>query len=293
MPVPTLRPQKTTMVIIKTWGGRCLVSLPLLNLSEKYLACNATPGKAPPQKTQQRPPDRQTRQREKPEKHPRERRRKEKKTRRGGNLGEEEHEDERVEGEVHVRDEETQGESQTPEKGFGFPQRLRKKERKRERERERTASTKPTKQPEKKERTTNTKANKGAGLKGHQSKHHTNSRDKTPNKTTKNIPEQPNKETSTNPTSLGGLHTAGWRGPWAALHLLRRHPRGPWYRGVRGPPHHGNRPRWRKNKHHVRQVTCTPESWARLLAGPYRLKRPLSQSIQEANSTAIINRTDS
>ena len=146
MPVPTLRPQKTTMVIIKTWGGRCLVSLPLLNLSEKYLACNATPVKAPPQKTQQRPPDRQTRQREKPEKHPRERRRK-KKTRRGGNLGEEEHEDERVEGEVHVRDEETQGESQTPEKGFGFPQRLRKKERKKERERERERERRRRNQP--------------------------------------------------------------------------------------------------------------------------------------------------
>ena len=47
--------------------------------------------------------------------------------------------------------------------------------------------------------------------------------------------------------SLGGIITAGWRGPWAALRFLRRHPGGPWYRGVRGPPHHGNRPRWRKN----------------------------------------------
>ena len=208
----------------------------------------------------------------------------------GHDLGEEEHGDERVEGEVHVRDEETQGESQTPEKGFGFPQRLRKKERERERERRRRSQ--PNNQRKRRGQQT-PKRTRGQVLKGTKTSIIPTPETKPRTKQPKNIPEQPNNETSTNPTSLGGLHTAGWRGPWAALHLLRRHPRGPWYRGVRGPPHHGNRPRWRKNKHHVRQVTCTPESWARLLAGPYRLKRPLSQSIQEANSTAIINRTDS
>ena len=56
--------------------------------------------------------------------------RKKKKTGRGGNLGGKgaEH-DVRVEVVVRGRDEETQGESQTPEKGFGFPQHLRERER--------------------------------------------------------------------------------------------------------------------------------------------------------------------
>ena len=49
--VPTRRPQKITMIIIKKWGGRCLVSLPLLTLSRQHLACNAT-RRAPPQKTE-------------------------------------------------------------------------------------------------------------------------------------------------------------------------------------------------------------------------------------------------
>ena len=67
------------------------------------------------------------------------------------------------------------------------------------------------------------------------------------------------KRTKPSIQSLRGIITAGWRGPWAALHFLRRHPRGPWYRGVRKPPHHGNRPRWRNNKKPARQEAKTPE----------------------------------
>ena len=65
----------------------------------------------------------------------------------------------RVEGVVLVREEETQGESQTPKQGFGFPQHLR--ERKTERQ---TSSTNiPT---TRKKEDTNINANKGQVLKG-------------------------------------------------------------------------------------------------------------------------------
>ena len=51
--------------------------------------------------------------------------------------------------------------------------------------------------------------------------------------------------------------------------LLGRRPRGPQYRGVRRPPHYGNPPWKRKNKHNVRHRTKTPKDWARHLAGPH------------------------
>ena len=37
-------------------------------------------------------------------------------------------------------------------------------------------------------------------------------------------------------------------GPMGRPALLGSHPKGPQYRGVRVPPHYGNRPRWRKKR---------------------------------------------
>ena len=85
-------------------------------------------------------------------------------------LGEEVEQGVRVEVVVLGREEETQGESQTPEKGFGFPQHLRKKEK------EKTA---PTKQPNTKRERGDTKhlGIQGSGLEGRQTKHHSNPKD--------------------------------------------------------------------------------------------------------------------
>ena len=100
----------------------------------------------------------------------RRRRRKKKKQVREPDLGEEVEQGVRVEVVVLGREEETQGESQTPEKGFGFPQHLRKKEK------EKTA---PTKQPNTKRERGDTKhlGIQGSGLEGRQTKHHSNPKD--------------------------------------------------------------------------------------------------------------------
>ena len=58
-------------------------------------------------------------------------------------------------------------------------------------------------------------------------------------------------------------------GPMGRPALLGTRPRGPQYRGVRSPPHYGNRPWKRKNKQNARHQAKTPKGWARLLAGPH------------------------
>ena len=105
-----------------------IVSLPPKRLCIIHLACNA---EEPPKKPNT---DHQTDRQSNEKKHQRNNHAsadEKKKTRRGGNLGEGENEDERIEVVVLGRDEETQGEPQTPRRGFGFPQRLREREEKR------------------------------------------------------------------------------------------------------------------------------------------------------------------
>ena len=159
-----------------------------------------------------------------PEKHPRERRReKKKKTRRGGNLGEGENEDERIEVVVLGRDEETQGEPQTPRRGFGFPQRLREKEETRKHGVDETNHAK-----EKKRRGTHTRAKYGSGLEG--LKNQTNDQPQRQKRDTinqitetKTVTEKRTEE----PIHVSrDLSTAGWRGPWAALPSPEESPRG-------------------------------------------------------------------
>ena len=177
MPVPTLQAPKMTMIInLKKVGD---VSSPYPGLhcinvilhAMQHETTNART-KETTKKNQHRPPDRQTRQREKHQRAPT-RSSTEKKTRRDGNLGEGENEDERIEGVVLGRDEETQGESQTPEKGFGFPQHLRKRERKRENGVDETNQT----TRERKRGDSKHRGRQGSGLEGRQTKQHSNPRD--------------------------------------------------------------------------------------------------------------------
>ena len=123
----------------------------------------------------------------------------------------------RVEDGVRVQEEEnTRGNPN--QKSLGFPQRLREKKK------ENTASTKPTKQPEKeKEGTANIVANRGQVLKGGKPNTiptpETEKKKKNQTKYPTSILKKPNKNQIQNQQSLGGLVTAGWRGPWAALHF--------------------------------------------------------------------------
>ena len=201
-----------------------IVSLPPKKLCIIHLACNAEE----PPKTKKKPTQ-TTRQTDKaarktPEKHPRERRREKKKTRRGGNLGEGENEDERIEVVVLGREEETQGEPQTPRRGFGFPQRLREKEETKKHGVDETNHTK-----EKKRRGTHTRAKYGSGLEG--LKNQTNDQPQRQKRDTinqitetKTITE---KRTGKPSTSLGicPLQGGGAHGPPCLL--LRSHHGGP------------------------------------------------------------------
>ena len=51
----------------------------------------------------------------------------------------------------------------------------------------------------------------------------------------------------------------GVEGPMGRPAPLESRPGGPWYRGVKRPPHQGNRPRERKNKTNFKQQPWTLE----------------------------------
>ena len=111
---------------------------------------------------------------------------------RGRSLGVGVGEDVRIEVGERVQVEETQGEPQTPRRGFGFPQRLR------EREEKRKHGVDETNQTKKKEGHIQ-KPNTGRGLKGLKTIQDTNPRDKkrdTSNQMTKPRPQQKNKQKS-------------------------------------------------------------------------------------------------
>ena len=66
--------------------------------------------------------------------------------------------------------------------------------------------------------------------------------------------------------------------------LLGSRSRGPQYRGVRRPPHYGNRPWERNSNQSARHKTKTPKGGARLLAGPLLPQQP---SRQDTNNMAL------
>ena len=115
----------------------------------------------------------------------------------------------------------TQGESQTPRRGFGFPQRLR------EREEKRKHGVDETNQTKKKEGHIQ-KTKHGSGLEG--LKDHTRYQPQR-QKPRHNQPDDKNQDLNrkTNRIAINvsrDLFTAGWRGPWAALPSPEESPRG-------------------------------------------------------------------
>ena len=66
--------------------------------------------------------------------------------------------------------------------------------------------------------------------------------------------------------------------------LLGSRSRGPQYRGVRRPPHYGNRPWKRNSNQNARHKAKTPKGGARLLAGPLLPQQP---SRQDTNKMAL------
>ena len=134
---PHPKTQKITMIVIDPErGGRCLVSLPLLQVLTQLHACNA--GDKQPRGEKPETRQRQGDTRPKPTR-PKKR---------------------------------TQGEPQTPRRGFGFPQRLR------EREDKRKHGVDENNQTQEEKRDTYKKPNTCRGLKGLKTIQDTNPRDK-------------------------------------------------------------------------------------------------------------------
>ena len=128
-----------------------------------------------------------------------------------------------------------------PQKGFGFPQRLREREKKRKREDNGVGEH--TKQPKKERGQTNILADKGQVLKGTKpNKIPTPETKRTTQNTQTSIPEKPDKNQTQNQQSLGGLVTAGWKGPWAALHFWGVTPGDRSTEGYKYPPTTGTAP---------------------------------------------------
>ena len=74
--------------------------------------------------------------------------------------------------------------------------------------------------------------------------------------------------------------------------LLGSRPRGPQYRGVRRPPHYGNRPWRRKSHQNARHKAKTPKGGARLLAGPHGPNTiPITKRKDENYNIAVNNPT--
>ena len=150
-----------------------------------------------------------------------------------------------------------------PQTGFGFPQRLRK----RKTETKTSPANIPTKRKEREDN--KHQSEQGAGLKGHQTKQHFNPEDHETHTKNIQIPkEHQTSKTNTKHTESQGNCHSRVAGPMGRPALLGSRPRGPQYRGVQVPPHCGNRPRWRKNKHRPRQGTTTPKDIDPALSRP-------------------------
>ena len=86
------------------------------------------------------------------------------------------------------------------------------------------------------------------------------------------IPEKPDTEPTTNPTSLRGYVIAGWRGPWAALHFWGVTPGVRSTEGYKYPPTTGTAPGGARTSN-VPDKNLLPQKMltqllAELLAGP-------------------------
>ena len=157
-----------------------------------------------------------------------------------------------------ARIEESQGEPQTPRRGFGFPQRLRERKK-----REKTSPTKLTRQ-KKKTDAYNHRTRVGSW----RAQRNKNKRRPLRNnngitKTDKNQKSQKHQPDIDHDNFPRGFTPQGGGAHGPPCLLLESHPRGPWYRGVRRPPHQGNRPQWRNN-----HTTCRTNLWDPKRVGP-------------------------
>ena len=167
--------------------------------------------------------------------------------------------------------------------GSPGPERERERETERQREKERkTSSTNiPTNNQRKKERTSNTNPNKGQVLKGTKTKQHLDPRDQKYHTNKPDIyPESTEqKNQSPNKQSLGGFFTAGWRGPWAALHFWGDTPGDRSTEGYKYPPTTGTAPGGAKanNRPDTKQIPqkFCPSTWPFLnyRTRPHRTKQ--------------------
>ena len=173
-------------------GGRCLVSLPLLDLPKHFLHATQT-RQAAPKKPPNQPENRQSQTNHQHTRERRRRKRKKKKTKKKAGAGA------KPWGKCGARSagcrrsprparREHKGKPK-PQTGFGFPQRLRK----RKKERKTSSANKPNRKE--RERGHKHQSKQGAGLKGHQTKQHLNPEDhETHTRNHTNTQETPNKK---------------------------------------------------------------------------------------------------
>ena len=150
-----------------------------------------------------------------------------------------------------------------PQTGFGFPQHLRERERKREKRCRRTSQQ----QRRRKRGLPTPKRTMGSGPEGRQTKQHSNPRDDNPQT---NAQQQfqitLTKNQLQNQQSLGALVTAGWRGPWAALHSWGVTPGDRSTEGYKYPPTTGTAPGGAKSGQLTRHKSITPKVVSQHLA---------------------------
>ena len=106
----------------------------------------------------------------------------------------------------------------------------------------------------------------GSSLKGHNCKHTTGPRDKMTAQMQEHTPVCPDTEKTTHRTESHGTSHRRVAGPMGRPALLKCHLRGPWHRGFRGTPRHGNRPRDASTVHQANTKFRPQESLSRHLA---------------------------
>ena len=142
------------------------------------------------------------------------------------------------------------GNPKPPKGGLGSPAPDKERQREKRRRRKYRTQKRERERERGREGTANIWADRGQVLKGKTTKHHSNPRDKKKHQTEypTSIPEKPNINQIQDQQSLGGLVTAWWRGPWAALHFWGVTPGDRSAEGYKYAPTTGTAPWWCKKQ---------------------------------------------
>ena len=181
-------------------------------------------------------------------------------------------------------------ETQTPKRGLGFPstwerererERKKKKERQREKRRRRTSTT----ARERKRGQRTPMRTRGRSWRAPKQTTSRPQRPKIPYKQTKHISRKHRtKNQSPIKQSLGGIITAGWRGPWAALHFWGDTPGDRSTEGSEDPPTTGTAPGSARAgmlpDTKRRPQKCCPSTWPFL---KYRTRPQITKQTQNDN----------